>query len=619
MATAGSGRAGMASSVIELLNHRATFLHDKEAYIFLPDGRVRTKSITYEKLEIRAMAIAAKLQRLQGTERPVVLAYPSGLNYISSFFGCLYAGVIPIAVCYPIHHDPSASISRLRTIVEEAGPSVLLTTASIAASSQKLIQDDPVLGRMRWMPTDVISSDYAEKWQKPYIHPETRAVVAYTTGATGSPKGVLLTHRNLLYNAETIQRCFETRPDCLSVTWLPLSCNMGLMGGILQPLYGGYPSVIMSPESLRANPLAWLQAISRYKATISGGPSEAYEVCLERISPKQSSRLELSHWDVAYIPSDASCQGVMERFAERFRACGFQRKAFSPSYSATEATSLISGVSRSEEPVSIRVSVTALSQNRVELDDGSDDACSVASCGSVDLPHSVKIVDPVSCVPLAEGNVGEIWVSGSCVGRCYWNAQNKSGHVFGAKLQGEEKRGYARTGGLGFVWDRKLYITGRLADIIVIQQRVFYPQHIERTAEKSCERSARIRSAAFAIQAGRKEGLVLVAACRLIDCEPERTYDVIQRIRMAVEEKHQLSPYDIVLVGSHEICRAGDGEIQRHAIREAYLNRTLKTVNRWRQDSGVRHAPLKRKGTLKDALNRIFATGWVRPSTATKG
>jgi amino acid adenylation domain-containing protein len=463
-------------------------------------------------------------------------------------------------------------------MAKDAQPLIGLTTSQILPVVTGLSEQAPEFQSMRWLTTDTIASSMGSGWQQPAISSETLAFLQYTSGSTADPKGVMLTHGNLLHNFRLIHRYFENTPSSRGVIWLPPYHDMGLIGGILQPLYSGLPVILMSPLAFLQRPLRWLQAISRLKATVSGGPNFAYDLCVRKITPEQRATLDLSSWQVAFSGAEPIRAETLERFTETFAPCGFRREAFYPCYGLAEATLIVAGGQKSAPPVVRAFEERALQHNRViEVLSGHEAARTLVGCGRTLLDQRIVIVDPKSLTKSPAGEVGEIWVSGSSIAQGYWNQPEANERTFQAHLANRGEGPFLRTGDLGFILDDELFITGRLKDLIIIRGRNYYPQDIELTVEQSHLALRPGCGAAFSIEVENSERLVVVQ-------EVERQYRnldvnaVIAAIRQAVSEQHELQVYCVVLIKTGYIPKTSSGKIQRHVCRDRFLAGSLEMI-----------------------------------------
>ncbi|MDT5270421.1 MAG: hypothetical protein QOH49_2607, partial [Acidobacteriota bacterium] len=571
------------STLVGLLRLRAESEPTRTAYTFLSDGEVEEAGLTYAELDRRARSIAAALLAMRAGGERVLLVYPAGLDYVAAFFGCLYAGAVAVPA-YPPRQN--ASFQRLQSIVEDARPVVALTTGSILSKAKSRLAQWPVLESLRWVQTDDGRADLSGEWREPVLDGESLAFLQYTSGSTATPKGVMVSHENLLHNESLIQRAFRQTGESVIAGWLPLYHDMGLIGNVLQALYSGARCVLMSPVAFLQSPFRWLSAISRYRATTSGGPNFAYELCVNKITAEQRERLDLSSWDVAFNGAEPVRAATMERFAAAFGPCGFRRAAFHPCYGLAEATLLVSVSSGADAPVVTSFDTGALVNNRAqEVEAGSENSRALVGCGG-ELPgQEVVVVDPDTLARREDGRVGEVWVAGGSVARGYWDRPAETESVFGARLDGTGAGPFLRTGDLGFKRGGELFITGRLKDLIIIRGLNHYPHDIELTAERS---HGAVRSgcvAAFSVEVEGEERLIVVQ-----EVEPRFREDasgVLETVRLAVAREHEVQPHAVVLIRPGTIPKTSSGKIQRGACRSMFLEGRLSVVAEWVGSSGA--------------------------------
>ncbi|ACC81529.1 hybrid non-ribosomal peptide synthetase/type I polyketide synthase [Nostoc punctiforme] len=565
------------ATFVDLLSYRSLSQPNQIAYTFLVDGDTEEVKLTYQELDQKARAIAVELQSLKAApgERALLL-YPSGLEFIVAFFGCLYAGVLAVPV-YPPRRNQR--MTRLQAIVKDSEARFALTTASVLTNIQQGFAQEPELTALHCIAIDKIVSD-ASNWQKPPLEKSTLAFLQYTSGSTGTPKGVIVTHGNLLQNSEYIKSAFELTPNSVSVTWLPSFHDMGLIDGVLQPLYTGFPSVMMSPASFVQQPIRWLKAISDYKATHCGGPNFGYELCVSKITPEQRANLDLSSWCSAYSGAEPVRRETLEKFAATFKSSGFQAKFFYPCYGMAEATLMISGGGVADEPVYCVVDPKALEKNQIiQVSEDTPKVKHLVGCGYAWLDTKIAIANPQSLTLCAPEQVGEIWVSGSSIAKGYWNRPEQTKETFHAYLADTAEGPFLRTGDLGFLKDGQLFITGRLKDVVIIRGCNHYPQDIELTVEQSHQALKAGSGAAFSVDIDGEEQLVIVQ-------EVERTYlrhlnldEVVEAIKTSVSQIHELQVYAVLLLKTGSIPKTSSGKIQRHACRAGFLAGTLNALN----------------------------------------
>jgi 8-amino-7-oxononanoate synthase len=592
------------SNLVDLVRHRASHQGHDRAFTYLVDGETEEIHLTYSQLDEQARAIAARLQALGLEGERALLLYPAGLDFITAFFGCLYAGVVAVPA-YPPRRN--RSLSRIQAIADDAQAKIALTTQAVWDRVQTVLEGNPDLKRIPWLCTDQLPSELHNQWRVPDVHGDTLAFLQYTSGSTGTPKGVILTHANLMHNSASIAYAFEHTRSGSGVFWLPSYHDMGLIGGILQPLYIGQANVLLSPMSFLQKPYRWLKAISRYRSTISGGPNFAYDLCVRKITPEQRATLDLRSWSLAFNGAEPVQADTIEQFTKMFAPCGFSPEAIYPCYGMAEATLIVSGGFKAALPVIRTFDAESLENNQVvdALADEEGTRALVGSGGNL-LDQRIVIADPEQMTTVAPEQVGEIWVSGPSVAQGYWNRPEETEKTFRAYLSDTGEGPFLRTGDLGFMHDGELFITGRLKDLIIIRGLNYYPQDIELTVGACHPRLRPGNGAAFAVAASGGERLVIVQ--EIERRQQKELDDVFEAIRKAVASEHELPVDAIALVKAGSIPKTSSGKIQRHACRAAFLDGTLEIVDQWRgweSDAAAGKAPLGRAGL--SAPSRIDA------------
>ncbi|HEX2223132.1 MAG TPA: amino acid adenylation domain-containing protein, partial [Thermoanaerobaculia bacterium] len=565
-----------ATTLVELLRARAAERPDQRAYAFLGEGSAETESFTWSELDARARAIAAALQERGGAGERALLLYPPGLEFVAAFFGCLYAGVVAVPSYPPRPHKDQP---RLRAIAEDARPRVALADSGIAARAAVLTERIPELEGAEWIATDAVDSRLAAAWREPEISAETVAFLQYTSGSTATPKGVVVSHGNLLHNEEMIRQAFGQSEHSVIVGWLPLYHDMGLIGNVLQPLYIGAPCVLMSPVAFLQQPLRWLEAISRYRATTSGGPNFAYELCVRRTTPEQRAGLDLSSWTVAFNGAEPVRAETLDRFAEAFAPSGFRREAFYPCYGLAEATLFVSGGNPGAAPVVREVDAAALERHQALAPSENGARRELVGCGHPWMGQRLAVADPETGEELPAGRVGEVWLAGPSVAQGYWGRPEETGRTFHARLADSGEGPFLRTGDLGFFDGETLFLTGRIKELIILRGRNLYPQDVERTAERSHPALRPGNAAAFAAEVEGEERLVIVHEVeRGWTATPEAVEEVAEAVRRAVAEEHEARVHQVVLLRPGSLPKTSSGKIQRNACRAFWLAGELSPI-----------------------------------------
>ncbi|HYH46802.1 MAG TPA: fatty acyl-AMP ligase, partial [Thermoanaerobaculia bacterium] len=495
------------TDLVDLLRRRARQPAGLPAYTFLRDGEVEEEALSFAALDERARAVAAALQGVAAPGERALLLFPAGLDFVAAFFGCLYAGVVAVPAYPPGGRRPQP---RLRAIARDAEVKVVVTTAALAERRAEVAALVPEVGAAAWVAVDALPVDLAELWTETSPGPDALAFLQYTSGSTSDPKGVRVTHGNLLHNEELIRQAFGQSAESVIVGWLPLYHDMGLIGNVLQPLYVGARCVLMSPLAFLQQPARWLRAVSRYRATTSGGPNFAYDLCVRKVQPGLVEELDLSSWRLAFNGAEPVRAATLARFAETFGPCGFRREAFYPCYGLAEATLFVSGGEPGRGARAAEFGAEALAGHRAAAPRQGEAARELVGCGAGWGGQRIVIADPESGAVCGPEGVGEIWLAGPRVAAGYWNRSEETERAFGARLVGGEGP-FLRTGDFGFVGaGGELFVTGRLKDLLILRGRNVYPQDLELTAEDSHPGLRPGSSAAFAVEVEGEERAVLV-------------------------------------------------------------------------------------------------------------
>ena len=572
------------TNLLERLRYWAAAMPNRLAYRFLEAGETHDAvELTYAQLDKKARAIATHLVAQGFAGKRAIMLYDPGLDFVAAFLGCHYAGVTPIPA-YPPRRN--RNMNRINSISIDAEAAVALTTNTIIKRCESFAKDSPGLSKIPWVATEAIEQHFADDWVKPNLKPDDLALIQYTSGSTGNPKGVMITHENLLANCRLITKSFRTQPihsQCLS--WLPMYHDMGLVGGILNPLYLGIEDTLMSPVAFLTRPIRWLRAISQYKIWVSGGPNFAYAWCTMKITPEDCEGLDLSSWKLAFNGAEPVREEVMRQFAEKFEPYGFEYKSFYPCYGMAETTLIVTGGDRTKPPVVRPFDKNGIVQHAVvRVDKDDPNAKMLVGCGAVIDEEEVLIVHPETRRTLPDDKIGEIWINSPSCGAGYWKREQETNETFKARLNPDNGKIYVRSGDLGFMDRGELFVTGRLKDMIIVRGVNRYPQDIEGTVEQCHPLTRSGGAAAFAVTRWDREHLVIY-------CEIERSergkiksdkQEVIEAIRASVNEEHDLPPDAIVLVRAYSIPKTSSGKVQRHACKKNFENDLDKhVIARW--------------------------------------
>jgi len=591
-------------TLMDLLVRRAQMQPGHHTYTFLKGGEAATESLSNQDLDQQARAIGAQLRDYRVRGERVLILLPPGLHYISAFFGCLYAGAIAVPAYPP---RPKRPPSRLLAIIRDAQPVAVLTDTALSNQMRRRSSRIPELEALRWSMVDEIDLEAARQWEMPALAGEDLAFLQYTSGSTAAPKGVMVSHHNLLHNMALISKGFGHISRSQGVFWLPPYHDMGMIGGILQPLYSESSVTLMSPVDFLQRPLRWLQAISKCQAAVSGGPNFAYELCADRIAPKALAELDLSSWEVAFNGAEPIRAETLDRFATIFEPCGFRRAAFYPCYGMAEATLFVTGGQKETPPIYLSVKDASLQTQQVVEAEEADDCSTLVGCGQAPSTQRVVIVHPETCRACDDNQVGEIWVAGPSVAQGYWNQPEQTQVAFYASLADTQAGPFLRTGDLGFLRQGELFVTGRLKDLIIIRGHNYYPQDIELTVERSHPALRPACGAAFAVEADAQERLVIVQEIKRSYLRNLNVLEVVQAIRQGIAEHHDLQAYAILLLKTGSIPKISSGKIQRHACKQGFQTRSLSVVDDWSENP--RHkAKVMQLGTDLAALEQQVAS-----------
>jgi amino acid adenylation domain-containing protein len=595
-------RADLAS-LPEVLRQRAGATPDRISHTFLGDGEEEQDRLSYAGLHERALAIAAALTDRCTPGARVLLLYPPGLDFLAAFFGCLYAGMTAVPAYPP--RSPRM-MPRLLAVLHDARPEAALALSAALPRIRGWMERTAEGSALAWIATDVLEPS-PSGWLPAPPDGDSIAFLQYTSGSTSAPKGVMVTHANLAHNQRVIQEACGHSEQSVFVSWLPPYHDLGLIGNLLQAVWVGAPCVLMAPVAFLQSPVRWLRAVSRYRATTSGGPNFAYDLCVRKIPEKEREGLDLSSWTVAFNGAEPVRAGTLDRFAAAFAPAGFRRAAFYPCYGLAEATLMVSGNRPGEGPW-VR---------------GSSNP--IVGCGRVLPGFEAVIVDPATAAPCAPGEVGEIWLAGGSVARGYWNRPRESAETFGARLSGDaaDRGPYLRTGDLGSLEGEQLCVAGRIKDLVILRGRNHYPQDLELTAERSHPALRPGGGAAFAVERDGEERLVLVHEAERHTGDPQA---IAAAVRTAIAAEHEALVHDVVLVPPGGVPKTTSGKVQRRACRELYLTDGLTVLGRSALPADAGEEPAVAgggEGALREALpatpaaeREALLESWLRSTFA---
>ena len=566
-------------SLVDMLRSRADEQGDDTSFWYLLDGEDDVADITYASLDRDARAVAARLSEVGRPGDRVVILMAPGADFLAAFFGALYAGLIAVPAFLPDVFNVDRSVPRLRAIAQDADAVCILSDELFVTFREHLWKLAPDLARTPWVSIEeAIAESDAAAWVDTDAKGDTTAFIQYTSGSTSLPKGVMLSHGNLLANSELVRASVQQDDSFVGVSWLPPYHDMGLIGGILQPIYQGRPLALFSPMDFLAKPVRWLRALSKYQATFSGGPNFAYELCVRRVSDEDKETIDLSHWTAAYNGAEPVRPSTLERFAEAFAVCGYRPEAMRPCYGMAEATLFVcASADPANPPIVTAFDRTGLAEGVARPPVADEPSESLVACGGPALLHDIQIVDPATSKVLPEDTIGELWLAGPCVGQGYWGRRRPTAETCDARTD-DGDGAFLRTGDRGIFHDGELYVAGRIKDILIVRGRNLYPQDLELVVESVAGiRAGCIAAFAVADVDGSTDGVAIVAEVN------EATIGDLdaaaQAVRTAIVDHYQVSPTEVVFITPRSLPKTSSGKVQRHAARQQFEEGTLERVS----------------------------------------
>jgi myxalamid-type polyketide synthase MxaE and MxaD len=566
-------------TLVALLRYRAHHQPTRIAYTFLADGESDARSWTYAELDERARAVAAWLQSEQVPGARVLLLFEEGLDYLAALYGCMYADCLAVPVHPPDPRRLHRTLPRLQSIASDATVTAVLTTRDIEKGMVSALPEVPVLQSAAWLSLDTLSSAEADTWRDPEKGPDDLAYLQYTSGSTATPKGVMISHHNLMHQLRDFDTGYDHTPDSVLVSWLPATHDLGLVYGRFMPLFIGMRCVFMSPVSFMQRPIRWMKAISDYRGSHTPSPNFGFEVIARKTTAEQRASLDLSSLKVVLNGAEAIRWDSERMFIEALRPHGLRREAVTHAMGMSESTAkIITEPIDRYPPKFAYLDAEAFEDNRVVLvSEDAPHAREVASCGHTVLDTVVVIADPSTHACLGENRVGEMWVSGTTVAQGYYNREAATRETFGAHLS--DGRGpFLRTGDLAFIHENEVYLTGRLKDLVIIRGQNHHPQDIEWSLQETHPAIRPNCSAAFGVRQDNEERLAVIT-----EVYPDRATEpepVFAAIRQAVGE-HGLMPCSIVLIAPRSLPKTSSGKIQRTKSRRLFIANELSVVARW--------------------------------------
>ncbi|NBC06729.1 MAG: AMP-binding protein [Bacteroidetes bacterium] len=598
-------------SLLAILDQRAATEPEGVPFCYLADGEQDEQPLTYRAFESKAKALAASLQEEGLKGERVLLLFPQGIEYLVALFGCFYAGAIAVPA-YPPRNN--RNLKRLLDIMDNCGSRYIMSDRDGTAHIQRLRQDFSDY-RLLTFEDEVEAGKEWQAWRVPL---DGIAYLQYTSGSTGAPKGVIITHRNLVENVKGLRETYQPYQVDTMVTWIPMYHDMGLLSMMTALTIGGGTCYFMSPVHFVQQPARWLQAISKYGAQYSVGPNFAFDLCCEKIAGQDMAGLDLSCLKSITNGSEPVRLSTLLAFHEKFSPYGFDFAAFCPGYGLAEATLGVSTLSAEEQVQIVPKAGTAGART---VDGNPPEVQSPeqywVGCGHIVRDADVQIVDPNALEALPEGKEGEIWVHhAGFVAQGYWDNEAATAHTFGNELAGQSGKRYMRTGDLGFVQEGQLYVTGRIKDMIIIRGANYYPQDIERVVENAHGALEQNACAAFAHEAGAQEQLIVVQEVKRTEWRAADPEETIQAIRQQLSEVFEIAPHQIVLIRPMSLPKTSSGKVQRQATREAWLQGELRVLHEW-----VAEAPAAAPASGKDTAEEITVasiTAVIRQKIAEK-
>lgn len=578
------------TTISEILKYRAMQQPEQSAVVFINSNQEETL-VSYAQLDTRAKALASEIQRaLQPQERVLLLYHPS-VEYIVAFFACLYAGVIPV----PVYPPDSKNLQRLLVIMKDCKATVALSTAKVISYVNKLssntlsnqVRKDSIdfLSKINWISTDTIDNAASSAYKNYEAKPEDVVFLQYTSGSTGHPKGVILDNNNLIDNLKVTKQSFNIYDTNTKViSWLPPYHDMGLIGGILQPVYSGIELIAMAPMTFLKRPYVWLSEITKRGKegpVITGAPNFAYDLCLGKITEEQFAQLDLSNWTVAFTGAEPVRYETLVKFSEKYKAVGFEFENFSPVYGLAEGTLLASSGDMSKAPNLLTVNKKHIKAHIVEvLEDGiTENAIKVMSCGTAEEGHRIAVVNPETLEPCDDLNVGEIWLKSPSVAKGYWNKPELTETQFKAYLPDTKEGPFFRTGDMGFLYNDELYVSGRLKDMIIIRGKNYFPQDIELKVEQADESLREGCGVAISTEIDNEEQLVIIQEVKREYLKTIDVEKVQQAIRRAVFADIGIQPQNIVLIKPSTLPKTSSGKLQRSQAKTYYLEGAFQSLD----------------------------------------
>jgi acyl transferase domain-containing protein/acyl-CoA synthetase (AMP-forming)/AMP-acid ligase II/aryl carrier-like protein len=568
------------NNLVSIIQNNAINQPKQLAYLFLSDGKQETMRIYNDELDEKARIIAATLQKRKLFSKRVLLLYPSGIDFIAAFIGCLYAGVIAVPVHCPKLKDFDKSKKNILTVAKDADVTGVLTvTEYINKIDEDLSELHLKKKKIFSIDTTILQLDSLEVYKAPIIKPDTIAYLQYTSGSASIPKAAIICHENLIHNLKQSAKAWHYSSNSITVTWAPHTHVYGLVFGLLTPLYTGSRAILIPAEVIIQKPSTWLKAITHYKATHSGCPNFGYQLCIEKISDAELDNINLASWKVAVNGGEVIHYETLQKFAAKFQRCFFSIEKFCPAYGMSEMTGTIAVNAYGKKPNFYNLSTEGLSENKVVLTKTSEAKSTFAGCGHVLPGLEAVIVDPETHLPAPSKTIGEIWLRGKSLVSGYWQNKQETAYNFDVTLAGSKEK-YFRTGDLGFIYNKEICITGRLKDLIIIYGKKYYPTDLEIIAAEALKNilvtGQRVVFALPSEDSG-KERVVFLQEIEESLSSKKHT-EIINTIATTITKRLGINPYCITLVATNSLPKTKSGKLQRKTCQELFLANQLNVV-----------------------------------------
>jgi len=576
-------------NLYELGQTQSVLFPQKSAYKILNKDLDIVEELTYLDLHQKSIILAQELKRLEAVGRPILLLLPTSVSHMVGFLGCVYSGAIAVPVSMP---KRSMHMERLKSILDNAGTNYILTTLDVFGKIKKIAGEDAFFTDVNFLFLDDIDQKKMDSVFNPELNEDRICMLQYTSGSTSTPKGVVLTHKNLLTNFQMMQKGFATDSNSVMITWIPLFHDMGLILQALHSLYIGSTNFMMSPQTFIQNPIIWLKAISKYNGTFSAAPNFAYDLCIECTRESDYKTLDLNSWKTAVNAAEPIIYQTVEKFINKFSGAGLNPNAVSPGYGLAEATVMVSGKNPSQILKKIAVSFEDLKNKVINISDLTEDSSlttDIVSCGAIVDGLDVKIVDETTRKVCSPGYVGEVWLYGDNITAGYWDngkiSEKISEKHYGILLNDTSQKRYLKTGDLGFLYENELYICGRVKDLIVINGANFYPQDLERIVALSHQAVVSAAVAAFSINSGTGEQVIIVSEINrhYFSGDSSKKHEILTEISSCIKKsifkEYGITVHDVALIRQVSIPRTTSGKIQRSKCKQQYLENKLVNLN----------------------------------------